>query len=264
MRKLTQEEQKKIQLEILDDIHRFCSDKGILYSLCGGSVIGAVRHGGYIPWDDDIDLMMPRTDYERFISEYDSQVNEVTDLSRRDDCVEQFIKVSRIGTRMRNKLTHSCLWGVNVDIFPIDGMPQDYKPYTDELVSLHNVVITSCPHYKAAHRKKAYWFLRYILKRLTRNDFRDVLEVKGILNSMALEHLPENNPLSTVIFGDFKIFPFPTELFYDIGEILFEGKRFRCIRNTDLYLRKVYGNYMELPPEDKRVSHHHFESFIDE
>lgn len=93
-------EQKRIQLEILDDIHMFCLQNGIRYSLAYGTLLGAIRHQGYIPWDDDIDLMMPRTDYEKFLRSYKSEKNEVLDLRNNDCTIELFSKVSRKGTLM--------------------------------------------------------------------------------------------------------------------------------------------------------------------
>ncbi len=262
MKKLSPARQKSIQLEILDSIHEFCNREGLLYSLCGGTMIGAVRHQGYIPWDDDIDLMMPREDYERFKALYKSEENEVIDLSVMDSCEEQFMKVSRKGTVMEDIVARRRLWGVNVDIFPVDGMPADYVPYTTYLQSLHREVVENCKLYKAATKNKAYWYVRYAVKRLVHCSRINVLSCKERLNKAALAQLPGNSPLSTVIFGDFRVFPFKTEMFYNIADIVFEGKAYKCIKDTDLYLRTVYGDYMQLPPEEKRVSHHLYDSFV--
>ena len=118
--RLTVEECKGIQLDILKSIDQFCREKQIRYSLGYGSLIGAIRHGGYIPWDDDIDLIMPRPDYDRFLSEYASEQNEVLDMETSGLCVETFAKVCRKGTLMVDRELKRSLWGVNVDIFPID------------------------------------------------------------------------------------------------------------------------------------------------
>ena len=262
MMELSTNEMKIIQLEILDDFHSFCIKEGLRYSLCGGTMIGAVRHGGYIPWDDDIDLMMPRQDYDKFISSYSSKVNEVIDLSDIETCEEQFVKVSRKGTIMEDITTGRRLWGVNVDIFPIDGMPDNYIPYTERLQDLHIKVRESCPLYKAATRKPMYWKSRFLLKWIFKGRPVDVLFTKKIMNDIAHSNLPDLSPLSTVIFGDFRIFPFQSSVFQEYDTIVFEGKPYNCIKDRDLYLTKVYGNYMQLPPIEKRVTHHLYNAYL--
>lgn len=264
MRQLDITEIKKIELEILDEVHSFCISHGITYSLCGGSLLGAVRHKGYIPWDDDIDMFMPRNDYERFKAEYRSDKNEVIDLSTIESCEEQFLKVSRKGTIMEDVILHRRLWGVNVDVFPVDGMPEDYKTYTDKLCKIHSSIVEACPLYKSARKKKLYWALRYYLKRITKGFHGNVLFLKQELNQLAKEHLPEHSPLATVIYGDFKIFPYPSYMFFEIKDIEFEGKHYKCVSDTHLFLSTLYGDYMTLPPEEKRVSHHLYDSYIDE
>lgn len=256
------EELRTIQLGILDDIHAFCISHQINYSLCGGTMLGAVRHQGYIPWDDDIDLMMPRNDYERFKREYRSDQNEIVDLSKMEVCEEQFIKVSRKGTCMEDVIFRRRLSGVNIDIFPIDGMPENYEPYVERLLAIHQKVVKVNPYYKAATCHKLYWTLRYKLKTMFQRDRYRTLQLKQDLEESALVNLPENSPLSTVIYGDFKIFPFASGMFFDLKDILFEGKEYRCIKDTDLYLRTVYGDYMQLPPLDKRTSHHHYDAYF--
>ena len=73
MREMTLEEIQQVSLEILKDVHRFCVENDIKYSLCYGTLLGAIRHNGFIPWDDDIDIMMPRPEYDRFIRLYQSE-----------------------------------------------------------------------------------------------------------------------------------------------------------------------------------------------
>ena len=133
------DEMKRIQLEILDDVHAFCVTHGIRYSLCGGTLLGAIRHKGYIPWDDDIDIMMPRKDYERFLQSYKSTQNKVLDLRTVPTTVELCTKVCREGTFMADRLLGRTLWGINIDIFPIDGMPGDYNHHVQQI--LHILVL---------------------------------------------------------------------------------------------------------------------------
>ncbi len=253
---------RRIQLEILDTVDAFCQENSIRYSLCGGTMLGAVRHKGYIPWDDDIDLMMLRTDYDRFLLSFRAAGFHLMDLSRMDNCTEQFCKICKDGTCMVDVRFGRSLWGVNIDIFPIDGLPADFKPYTDTLRATHNIIMDTCPYYKGMDAGKMKWFLKYCIKRLIHPTFRSVRTMKDWLNSQARAHLPEESPLSTVVFGDYIIYPFRSDLFFQYERIPFEGKEYSCIRNRNLYLSTVYGDYMQLPPEEKRITHHTYDAFL--
>ena len=262
MRLLTLEQQKSIQLGILDAVDSYCRSESLSYSLCGGTMIGAVRHKGYIPWDDDIDLMMPRPDYDRFIKEFSHPDYYILNLAEKNYCVEQFVKVCRNGTVMEDILLKRHMWGVNIDIFPVDGLPLEYQPYTQHLRLLHSKVELFCPYYKVVSgTKKITWFIKYCVKRLTRLSFRSIHSLKKELDCLAHEHLPQDSPLATVVYGDFAIHPFPSEMFQHYENVLFEGKMRLCIVDRDSYLSEVYGNYMMLPPVEKQVSHHLYDSY---
>ena len=264
MREITLEEIKGIEIEILKDIDRFCSMNGIRYSLCGGSVIGAVRHKGFIPWDDDIDLMMPRTDYDKFLSTYVSDRNYIVDMGASGEYTEQFAKVVRKGTVLKDTTLDRMLWGVFVDIFPVDGIPSAHKEYTDRLQKLHRRIEYIFPYYKYSGDRRLVRFFRYCLKKITHPTYGSVRKIKKELNAIVRNQLPEDSPFNTVIFGDFRIFLFDPSLFRDITDIEFEGGMFKVIRDTHTYLSAIYGDYMTLPPEEKRVSHHPYKVYIEE
>ena len=264
MRELGLEDIKRIEMEILVDIDAFCSDRGIRYSLCGGTLLGAVRHKGYIPWDDDIDIMMPRSDYDRFVKTYSSRDNYVLDLGASPDYIEHFTKVIRKGTFLEHTTLGRRLWGVNIDIFPVDGVPDDGGVYADTLRSLHRKVEYLFPYYRFVSKNKLLWFAKYCLKRLIRPTTDSVKSLKERMNRMVRNQLPENSPGSCEVFDDFRIIPLESGIFFDCTDIEFEGRSFQAIRNADAYLSAMYGDYMTLPPEDQRISHHFYIAFIDE
>lgn len=262
MRILEFREVKAIQMELLDEFHRFCMDNGLKYSLCGGTMLGAVRHKGYIPWDDDIDLMMPRPDYDRFLSSYSSGSYCILDLSKSSVCTEQFSKLCKKRTEMVDVLFKRKLWGVNIDIFPVDGLPEDTDAHAKRIRGIHKIIMEICPYYKAAGTNKFILFLKYCVKRALHFKSKGILELKTELTRIAHENMPDNSPYSTVLYGDFIVYPFPSELFREYKEIEFEGKKYMCIADTDKYLKDVYGDYMKLPPKEKQVTHHLYDAYV--
>lgn len=130
MERLGKEDLRKIQLNILKKVTSFCKNQKINYSLYGGTLLGAVRHKGYIPWDDDIDISMPRPDYTKFIKEFhligDPNL-KIHDLSIYKNYPYSFIKVSDERTLFVEKSNINYTLGVNIDIFPIDGLPSSEK-----------------------------------------------------------------------------------------------------------------------------------------
>ena len=266
MRLVDLNELKSIQLDILDDVHKFCEDNGIRYSLGGGTLLGAVRHKGYIPWDDDIDINMPREDYERFIRTYKSDKNEVLDLRKRKDTVEICIKICRKGTRMVDTELGRCLWGINIDLFPIDGCPEDYSSHCDKILSVRKKISHVCPFYTAIPGKERFkWFLKYCFKRIVYFSPHGVLYFKKKVDDTGAEYPLLPGKLGGGILGGYAHKEvMPSDTFLSYSDILFEGRYYKTITDYDTYLHSLFGNYMELPPVEKRVSHHLYDSFVED
>lgn len=127
MRHLTLQELQQFSLDILKDVAGFCEKNNIRYSLGYGTMLGAVRHKGFIPWDDDVDIMMPREDYEKFRTIYKSKLYSFIDSRNTPDCYIAFGRVCDT----KKTLASSCIpWvkkdvGVWIDIFPVDRVPDD-------------------------------------------------------------------------------------------------------------------------------------------
>ena len=127
MKEISLNELRKIQIDILDKVHNFCIQNNITYFLSSGTLLGAIRHGGYIPWDDDIDLYMPRESYERFINIYkdDSHDTRVITLYNNKEYYYPFAKVEDTNSIVIENVPEKFNIGINIDIFPIDGVPNN-------------------------------------------------------------------------------------------------------------------------------------------
>lgn len=261
MRKMEIAELRSIQLDILREIDAFCRKHGIRYFLCYGSLIGAIRHKGYIPWDDDIDISMPRPDYERFVREFSSSRFVLLDKSRDKNHPYLYGKVSDPETIVKENYDCPIEVGVNVDIFPIDGLPDDKKE-SDRL----------CEKLKKLRRMLEVKRL-YVSK--DRPLWKNILHVSGKLillpvpDCCILRHIgklqqryPYENAswVADLNFGG-KERRVPKSLFERTVEVDFEGGKFWAPEGYDTWLRSIFGDYMQLPPEEKRVSNHFFEVY---
>lgn len=262
MRLIDNAELRSLQMEILDDVHRFCQTAGIRYSLTYGTLLGAVRHKGYIPWDDDIDLMMPRPDYERFLKEYSSPKNEVAVLKGIDSCVEMFSKVCRKGTRMVDKKLGRDQWGVNIDIFPVDGCPADeaHRALIDRKISL---LAKICPRYKVVNRQKSAWFLKYLAKRCLYFYPHSVLHLKEEIDRLAACD-PATMPYAGVLMEGCDSFLTDSSVYADYILLPFEDKAYCAVREFDRLLTTKYGDYMTPPPPEGRISLHQYDVYIED
>lgn len=265
MKKLTFEEIKDLQLEILDDLHDFCVKNNIRYSLGGGTLLGAVRHKGYIPWDDDIDLVMPRPDYERFLKEYKpkSEFYQLSHHKNNPHFVSAFAKIYDTRTLIigPNLIDDQMVF---IDIFPLDGMPDEngIDDYLEEVAQyIHKIRKVGKYHLFAKSRKdKIAFFIKYIIKRISLPG-RDKLFCN--LETVLKNYSFENSDFAGLTGGSYgKKEWMPKNIFehYQLAE--FEGKKYCVITQSIKYLETVYGDWQKLPPPEKRIPLHTFEAFM--
>lgn len=254
---------RKIQLKILDTIVEFCNGNGLEYFLAYGTLLGAVRHKGYIPWDDDIDLVMPRPDYEYLIANFITTHYSLLFFENDHNFPYAFIKVCDNRTLLIEQTDLQCpTLGVNIDIFPLDGLPSERKRQT-KLFSLLkfkdnilNIKKISLSRSRGLHKNlilflgkiaffwiNDFWINRSINVTAQKYTYQTSMEVGNLVSYYGIEEI------------------FDKEIFLNKKKLEFEGKHYFVPGNFDIYLRTVYGDYMQLPPIEKRATHHRYEAF---
>lgn len=257
-----------VQLDILKDFIAVCKKYDLDYIMLGGTGIGVVRHQGFIPWDDDIDVAMPRKDYDRFMEVYEKEIGDkykvLTPLKDKNYAcnVTHFQKkgtkfVPYISRRLK------CDLCIDIDIFPMDNMPEDKKKRASQLRKTWflNKLIFLCgtpdpiiplkgfQKFAATYICKAVHYVlkffhvspRFLYKCLVRECTKYNGEKSRYMNAFEVT-MSDRAYLSR-------------EEMYPLREMPFEGVMVSMPNQYDVYLRRLFGDYMQLPPEDKRVNH---------
>ena len=246
-------------LELLDEFVRICEKNNLVYFLTAGTLLGAVRHKGFIPWDDDMDIAMPRNDYEKFLDLYDgNNTSNYYVLSNRspNDVVhhdKQYAKLCKKGTVYAEKNVNPNKYsGIFIDIFPFDKCVLFFAPLQTLLIK-STLKLYLMKTRIAIPQKKIKIFVGKILCFFSRERFLDTL-----LSKLYLLFNKFNTKYISFFSGRYG-WKKETHKYSDVfplTRIQFEGKYYCVPCNWDLFLKKLYGNYMELPPVEERHIHH--------
>ena len=267
-REMTLDEVKRVQMGILKAIHNFCKSKGLRYSLGGGTLLGAVRHQGYIPWDDDIDIMLPRPDYDKLLESFEDENYAVQDYHSD----KRFpLSWARIYSKKTVLVSNYAIGGVFVDVFPIDGLPtpdkideymkeqRRYKKKLRSTTRIHSDALHKLKKQYSLHGNLFYYYLKYTVWKIIypKRDV-NVKEMDTFFHSYPFE----TSEYAGALVGTYGMKEYmKAEVFKSYIELPFEGNLFMCIKDYDAYLTQHYGDYMQLPPEDKRKTHHQFKEY---
>lgn len=269
MQQIERAEIRQLSFAVLCAVRDVCTAHHISYSLTGGTLIGAIRHQGFIPWDDDIDIMMPRPDYDRFIEIVQNGDFPFVLLSK-ETCGRAygypFAKACHKNTLViEHGVQNAVPLGVYVDIFPIDGMGNCY--WTAKLRCMlfevwHGLKITAnwTRFHPSRHRKWYYEPFRYICYRsgkLLNRAFVDQMLDRFIRGKQYAD-----SRYAGRLIGDFGCKEIMEKsVFEDKIKVLFEGEAFDAIADYDTFLTKLYGDYIAPPLPEKQVTHHDFSAF---
>lgn len=265
----TQEELKKIQsiqLECLKHIASICDSEGIRYFLIGGSALGAIRHNGYIPWDDDIDIALPRKDYDRFIKVAPNRLKAKYHLQSpyiNENTPYYYSKIRIDGTLFMEYCNRelNIHHGVYVDIFPYDNVPDD-----DQLNKKHfnkcqrlikKFALRQIPDV-SSKPKCLFSMIKSFIRRLV-HVLLKFTSYSDLLNDLDKEFTRYNNEetkaMACLCFPKRKIeYILKTDLF-PLKKHIFEDAMFYVPNNYDVYLKTHYGDYMKLPSLNMRYGH---------
>ena len=264
---------QKALLEIFKAFVAVCEKHHLRYYLIGGTCLGAVRHKGFIPWDDDIDVGLPREDYEKFIQlqdEFKDTPFFIQTWKSDPKYIYGYAKLRNSNTTyIENFYKHFQFnQGLWIDIFPIDGFSKVVKPakkFKNKVLSTWAAVYLCYPFASRRKFSKRTFFLDLLINLFFAWPlwFLNIGHYQNKIVDKRVKKIPfEDAALVGLFFGtNPKKEAMPREIFdgYSIGE--FEGMKVRIAKDYDKYLSLLYGDYMKLPPEDKQVGHHYHKGF---
>lgn len=256
-------ELQQVTLAMLKDIDKVCTEYNIPYYLGEGTMLGAVRHKGFIPWDDDIDLLMMREDYERFLKiapEAMGEKYEIQHYTTMENCWTPLLKVRLVTDSPKFRQSHIAHVTPNngpmIDIFPLDSVPElsSFKQ-TVQGTMMRILRGTLSQKMKTAEddnlQKKILRFVSHFVSR----DF-----LFKCINKNYVKYNSPDNKYIVCLASYYKVQKetFPKEAFGEPVRVPFEDGMFPVPQDTDLILTTIYGDYMTPPPPEKRVIKHHF------
>ena len=256
MKQLTLPEMHQLLLRMLDCIHEYCMANNIRYSLGGGTLLGAIRHKGFIPWDDDADIMMPRPDYERFLQGFPGQYPHyhLQHWKNDQDYPLLFAKVYDDRTHLEGARYDR---GLSVDVFPIDGLPpvSKQKMYYDRYKKSR---VFEYVQRKSAGslswKGKIFVVITFPLWR-----FIPAHKFRAYVEKYLLRYPFESSECAGCTVGEYGMAEFmEADTFRHYIDVPFQGVQLCAIAAYAPYLTQHYGNYMQMLPEEKRKPKHHF------
>ena len=241
------DERKKIQLEMLDEIDKFCQENNITYMLDSGTMIGAVRHHGFIPWDDDVDIAMPKNDLLRFKDTFQSENLKFCDVYTTKLYDHSQTRITDTRTYSINRFG-DIQYGICIDLHVIVGLPNDTSKI-DRFLSIGRMLRKIRINARELQQRLVKYFhikQDYIYATIVKVARRHVFCLPGESDKYYFVHC---GPYKWNYVFDFN----PAE---KVIYVNYEDRKYPIPERYDEFLTHKYGNYMELPPVEKQKPYH--------
>lgn len=261
-------------LRVFSVFVEICKDNGLNYYVAFGSAIGAVRHNGFIPWDDDIDVLMPRADYDRFLELYDNKTVDECVLIKPSESNRYYLSFAKLVSTKTTLLEHPegrCVLGAFVDVFPMDGFPNDKTEQIkkirkfDKLQTMFTYCSSDYNYLNLIKKEQFSLLLLDLFFSVNRKGIRKYL--LKLMDRECREYDYDSSDYVGCLGVAFRGRGIcPKKWFEQYEEILFDGIKVRICSGYDSFLRQIYGDYMQFPPESERRSQHYiaYRSFTKE
>lgn len=265
MKELTLQELKEIEFDILKMFDAFCKENDIKYYLSHGTLLGAIRYGKFIPWDDDVDLLIPREDYNKMITLFkDNGRYQLFAFEKNQNYYYPMAKLCDMTTlKEESGYNNGVKLGIDIDLFPLDEWNSNLRKakkearYIGRQMKLLTLSKLYKPDSKSSIKRLIKGIVMFFCKGLGSKHY-----IKKILKASRKSSKSNSNYLGCkvwCVYGERGIIP--AEVFADTTYVEFEGEMFPAPAGYDTYLTCLYGDYMPEPPVEKRKTHHGFKAY---
>lgn len=265
MKELSLQEIKQVEVDILKMFHSFCVENSIRYFISHGTLLGAVRYRGFIPWDDDLDVLVPREDYDRLLTIFpDSERYSLVSYERNHKYRYPYAKLCDMSTRkVEGGYNNGVELGLDIDVFPLDYWSDDLEQARREVKrQKRNMFLLSLAKLQKPDS-------RHPAKRVVKGVVMSICKLRGsayyVEQIIKGAHKPEQKggrymgSKAWNVYGERDILP--AEVFAEAIELEFEGEKFFAPVGYDTFLTSLYGDYLPEPPVEKRKTHHSFKAY---